>query len=263
MLCPVLAQHQAREKRHPSTVAAARVEVEGLTKRYATGGAELVALDAVDLAVDAEAFVAIVGPSGSGKSTLLHLLGAMDEADSGTILVDAEEVSRLSSSAQVGYRRRIGFVFQRFHLLPALTVLDNVAAPLLPYRTDFDKLERARELLAFVGLAGRERALPSELSGGQQQRVAIARALMNDPVLLLADEPTGNLDSQTGGEIIDLLLELRKQRPMTILVATHDQVIASRCDRIVRLFDGRIVDDIAVNPSASERVLERISRIEG
>jgi putative ABC transport system ATP-binding protein len=263
MLAFVLAQHQGDKDRHPGTGAAARIEVAGLTKRYLTGGAELVALDAVDLAVEAGAFVAIVGPSGSGKSTLLHLLGAMDDADSGTIQVDGEEVSRLSSSAQVGYRRRIGFVFQRFHLLPALTVIDNVAAPLLPYRTDFDKLERARELLDAVGLVGREQALPSELSGGQQQRVAIARALMNDPVLLLADEPTGNLDSQTGGEILDLLLDLRERRAMTILVATHDQVIASRCDRIVRLFDGRIVDDVVVNPSAHERVLERISRIEG
>jgi putative ABC transport system ATP-binding protein len=263
MFCQVLAQHRASEESHPSTVAAARVEVEGLTKRYTTGGSELIALDAVDLVVDPGAFVAIVGPSGSGKSTLLHLLGAMDDADSGAIRVDAEEVSRLSSSAQVAYRRRIGFVFQRFHLLPALTVLDNVAAPLLPYRTKFDKLERARELLAAVGLTGREKALPSELSGGQQQRVAIARALMNAPVLLLADEPTGNLDSQTGAEIMDLLLDLRERRAMTILVATHDQVIASRCDRIVRLFDGRIVDDVVVSPSASARVLERISRIEG
>ena len=263
MLAFVLAQHQAWTDQRPKSVAAARVEIEALTKRYTTGGAELLALDAIDLAVAPGAFVAIVGPSGSGKSTLLHLLGAMDEADSGTIRVDAQDVSRLSSSAQVGYRRRIGFVFQRFHLLPALTVLDNVAAPLLPYRTDFDKLERARELLHAVGLAGRERALPSELSGGQQQRVAIARALMNEPVMLLADEPTGNLDSQTGREIIDLLLDLRERHAMTMLVATHDQVIASRCDRIVRLLDGRIVDDVTVDPSAHERVFERISRIEG
>jgi putative ABC transport system ATP-binding protein len=263
MLPLVLTQHPARKERHPNTGAAARVEVDGLTKRYVAGGAELVALDAVDLTVAPESFVAIVGPSGSGKSTLLHLLGAMDDADTGTIRIDDEEVSRLSPSAQVRYRRRIGFVFQRFHLLPALTVLDNVAAPLLPYRTDFDKLERAQELLNAVGLAGREKALPSELSGGQQQRVAIARALINDPVLLLADEPTGNLDSQTGGEIIDLLLDLRERHSMTMLVATHDQVIASRCDRIVRLLDGRIVDDVVVEPTTPERVLDRISRIEG
>ena len=245
------------------TANAARVEVEGLSKRYMTGGVELVALDGVDLAVEAGAFVAIVGPSGSGKSTLLHLVGAMDEADAGTVRVGDDVVSRLSASQQVGYRRRIGFVFQRFHLLPALSVLDNVAAPLLPYRVPFDKVARARELLDAVGLADRDTALPSELSGGQQQRVAIARALMNEPVLLLADEPTGNLDSQTGAEIFDLLLDLREHRGMTVLVATHDQMIASRCDRIVRLLDGRIVDDVLVEAGAPERVLERISRIDG
>jgi putative ABC transport system ATP-binding protein len=242
---------------------AARVEVQGLSKRYTTGGAVLVALDGVDLAIEAEAFVAIVGPSGSGKSTLLHLVGAMDEADAGTVRVGDFVVSSLSASEQVGYRRHIGFVFQRFHLLPALSVLDNVAAPLLPYRVPFDKVARARELLDSVGLADREKALPSELSGGQQQRVAIARALMNEPVLLLADEPTGNLDSQTGGEIFDLLLDLREHRGMTVLVATHDQMIASRCDRIVRLLDGRIVDDVLVEAASPARVLERISRIDG
>jgi putative ABC transport system ATP-binding protein len=259
----VLAQRESPAEDTRRTASAAPVEVEGLSKRYTAGGVELVALDGVDLAVEAGAFVAIVGPSGSGKSTLLHLVGAMDEADAGTVRVGERVVSRLSSSEQVGYRRRIGFVFQRFHLLPALSVLDNVAAPLLPYRVPFDKVERARELLDAVGLAGREKALPSELSGGQQQRVAIARALMNDPVLLLADEPTGNLDSQTGGEIFDLLLDLRERRGMTVLVATHDQVIASRCDRIVRLLDGRIADDVLVEAATPARVLERISRIDG
>jgi len=259
----VLAQRESPAEDTALSATPAPVEVEGLCKRYTTGGVELVALDGVDLAVEAGAFVAIVGPSGSGKSTLLHLVGAMDEADAGTIRVGDDLVSRLSPSQQVGYRRHIGFVFQRFHLLPALSVLDNVAAPLLPYRMPFDKVERARELLDAVGLAGREKALPSELSGGQQQRVAIARALMNDPVLLLADEPTGNLDSQTGAEIFDLLLDLRERRGMTVLVATHDQMIASRCDRIVRLLDGRIVDDVLVEAAAPDRVLERISRIDG
>ena len=144
-----------------------------------------------------------------------------------------------------------------------MTALDNVAAPLLPYRTDFDKHERARDLLAAVGLGGREAALPWELSGGEQQRVAIARALVNEPILLMADEPTGNLDSQTGTEIIELLLGLRRRRGMTVIIATHDPVIASRCDRIVRLLDGRVLDEVAVEPSAPpEEVLERISRIE-
>jgi putative ABC transport system ATP-binding protein len=257
-----LAQRRSPAEDTPPA-AAARVEVEGLCKRFRTGGAELVALDRVDLAIEAGAFVAVVGPSGSGKSTLLHLLGAMDEADSGTIQVGGDVVSRLSASGRVRYRRRIGFVFQRFHLLPALSVLDNVAAPLLPYRVRFDKVGRARELLDAVGLAGREKALPSELSGGQQQRVAIARALVNDPVLLLADEPTGNLDSQTGTELVDLLLDLRERRGMSVLVATHDAMIASRCDRIIRLLDGRIVDEVVVEAATPERVLERISRIDG
>ena len=241
----------------------ARLEVERVSKRYETGGTVVIALDGVSLAADAGSLLAVTGPSGSGKSTLLHLVGAMDEADEGRIMVGDYEVTRLSRREQVGYRRRIGFVFQRFHLLPALTALDNVAAPLLPYRTDFDKHERAAELLAAVGLAGREDSLPSELSGGQQQRVAIARALVNEPILLLADEPTGNVDSTTGTEIIELLLDIRRRRGMTVLVATHDPMIASRCDRIVRLLDGRVLDEVEVVAGQEpEAVLERISRIE-
>jgi len=218
------------------------VEARGVAKRYFAGGADVTALGGVDLSIDAGALVAIVGPSGSGKSTLLHLLGAMDTPDEGTIHVGGTEVTALSGQEQVAYRRRVGFVFQRFHLLPALTAIDNVAAPLLPYRTAFDKHDRAHELLAAVGLAGRERSLPSELSGGQQQRVAIARALVNDPVVLLADEPTGNLDSKTGEDLMELLLELRAQRGTTVVVATHDATIAGRCDRVVRLHDGSVVD---------------------
>jgi putative ABC transport system ATP-binding protein len=171
-------------------------------------------------------------------------------------------VTSLDRRAQVAYRRTIGFVFQRFHLLPALTALDNVAAPLLPYATEFDKFERAAELLAAVGLEGREESLPSRLSGGEQQRVAIARALINDPQLLLADEPTGNLDSQTGTEIMELLLQLRAQRGMTVIVATHNPLVATRCDRVVRLLDGRVVDQVDVaEREEPEAVLERITRI--
>ena len=240
----------------------ARVEVCGLSKRYAANGASVIALDGVDLTVDAGAMIAVMGPSGSGKSTLLHLVGAMDSADAGTITVSELEVTALSARELVDYRRRIGFVFQRFHLLPALTVLDNVAAPLLPYRVEFDKHGRARELLAAVGLQGRERALPSELSGGQQQRVAIARALIGQPMLLLADEPTGNLDSQTGAEIVELLLRLRSDLGATVILATHDALIASRCDTVVRLLDGRVLDTVEVAPTAPAQLLERISRID-
>ena len=239
------------------------MEICGLAKRYATGETTVAALDGVDLTAESGALVAIMGPSGSGKSTLLHLIGAMDAADDGEIVVGDRTVTALSRGEQVEYRRRIGFVFQRFHLLPALTALDNVLAPVLPYKVEFDKDARGRDLLAAVGLAGREAALPSELSGGEQQRVAIARALVNDPMLVLADEPTGNLDSETSSEIVDLLLELRKQRGMTVFIGTHDAVVASRCDRIVRLLDGQIVDEVEVPRGLEpDRVLDRITRIE-
>jgi putative ABC transport system ATP-binding protein len=241
----------------------AKVEARGLAKRYTTDSSVVVALDDVTLGVAAGELLAVMGPSGSGKSTLLHLVGAMDTADAGTVTVGEYEVTSLPRGGQPAYRRRIGFVFQRFHLLPALTALDNVAAPLLPYRVAFDKHERARELLAAVGLAGREDALPSELSGGEQQRVAIARALVNDPMLLLADEPTGNLDSQTGAEIMRLLVELRARRGMTLIVATHDAAVASSCERVLRLRDGRIVDELVVPRDVDpDDVLERIGRLD-
>jgi putative ABC transport system ATP-binding protein len=188
----------------------------------------------------------VAGPSGSGKSTLLHVIGAMDTPDAGSIVVGGREVTALSRGEQAAYRRTIGFVFQRFHLLPALSVRDNVAAPVLPYRTAYDKFARASELLAAVGLGGRGNSLPSRLSGGEQQRVAIARALINEPGLLLADEPTGNLDSVTGAEIVNLILNLRSRRGMTVIVATHDPLVASRCDRVVKLRDGKVVDDVRV-----------------
>ena len=240
----------------------AAVGISRVAKRYATGTQTVVALDGVSLSIEAGALVAVAGPSGSGKSTLLHLLGAMDVPDEGTIRVGEAELTTLSRRERVEFRRRIGFVFQSFHLLPALTALDNVAAPLLPYRVDFDKHERARELLAAVGLRGRDGALPSELSGGQQQRVAIARALANDPILLLADEPTGNLDSRTGEELLQLLLDLRAQRGTTVVVATHDPVVASRCDRIVHLQDGLVLDITDVEPGEAAAVLERVTRLE-
>jgi putative ABC transport system ATP-binding protein len=246
-----------------SQVQGVPVALESLTRFYPIGqGQRVTAINDVTLELEAGTVVAITGPSGSGKSTLLHLVGAMDMPDSGTIRVGSIDVVGLSSSQQASYRRSIGFVFQRFHLLPGLTVLDNVAAPLLPYRTSFDKFAHARTLIERTGLAGREDSLPSRLSGGQQQRVAIARSLINNPALLLADEPTGNLDSATGAEVMELVLDLRRERGMTVIVATHDPVIASRCDRIVRLVDGSISDDIQVTPPANtDEVLGRISRL--
>jgi putative ABC transport system ATP-binding protein len=240
------------------------VLIQHVSKRYDTFGQPVVALGEVSLQVDEAEVVAIMGPSGSGKSTLLHVIGAMDRPDAGTVRVDGFDVTGLSRGEQAAYRRRIGFVFQRFHLLPALTALDNVVAPVLPYRTDFDKFERGRELLAGVGLAKRESSLPSRLSGGEQQRVAIARALINDPGLLLADEPTGNLDSATGGEIVQLILDLRQVRGMSVIVATHDPVVASRCERVVRLRDGRVIDDVRVpRREAGEDLLGEIGRLDG
>lgn len=218
------------------------VRLTGVTRRYPG----LVALDAVDLNIDDGEAVAVTGPSGSGKSTVLHLIGGMDRPDEGTVEVDGEELIPRRLDA---HRRRIGFVFQRFHLLPALTVLDNVLAPVLPRRVDFDRRARGMELLEAVGLAARADALPSELSGGQQQRVAVSRALINRPGLLLADEPTGNLDSATGREIIDLLLSLRERYGMTLLLTTHDPEVAVSCDRIVRLRDGRVVADEQLTPA--------------
>jgi putative ABC transport system ATP-binding protein len=227
-----------------SSATASLVRVEGVSKRYALGDdAVVTALEDVTLEIDAGTVTAVMGPSGSGKSTLLHVLGAMDVPDDGTIRIGELELTRQSSKERMRYRRRIGFVFQRFHLLAALSAADNVAAPLLPFKPPFDPRARAEELLDAVGLAGRGNSLPSRLSGGEQQRVAIARALVNDPVLVLADEPTGNLDSGTSEEIMDLLLRLRHERGTTILVATHDPLVAGRCDSVMQIHDGRIVRD--------------------
>lgn len=217
------------------------LSVRGLRRTYRPpGGVAIEALRGVDLDLAAGSVTALTGPSGSGKSTLLHLLGGMDTPDSGSIVADDLELQSLSRSQLVRYRRTVGFVFQHFALLPALTARDNVLLPVLPYKVRYDREERAEELLAEVGLAGREGALPSQLSGGQRQRVAIARAMMGTPRLLIADEPTGNLDSSTGAEIIDLLLRLREERRLTIVLGTHDETLAGRCDRIVHLRDGEL-----------------------
>jgi putative ABC transport system ATP-binding protein len=238
------------------------VTVAGLVKTFEAGGATITAIDGLTLDIEPGRVVAVTGPSGSGKSTLLHLIGAIDRADEGRITVGDAEITRLRRGELAQYRRRIGFVFQRYHLLPSLTALDNVIATVLPYRVGFDRVERARGLLDAVGLAGRERSLPSELSGGQQQRVAIARALINEPGLLLADEPTGNLDSAGGAQILDLLLELRRARGMTILLATHEQHLAARCDRLVRLSDGKLVEDVDLTEGEDpETTLARATRL--
>jgi len=234
------------------------VELRGVCKRYGTGqGEQVTAADGVSLTIEGGAFIALTGASGSGKSTLLHMIGAIERPDSGVITVGGTTVTALRGGAQADYRRTVGFVFQRYNLLPALTALDNVIAPVLPYRTPWDKRDRARELLAAVGLAGRERSLPARMSGGEQQRIAIARALVNTPALLLADEPTGNLDSANATEILDLLARLRAEHQMTIILASHDPQIAARAERLIRLRDGAVIDDIQLT---ADRPVEDLLR---
>jgi putative ABC transport system ATP-binding protein len=234
------------------------LELRGVGKRYGTGaGGQVTAADNVTFTIEAGAFVALTGASGSGKSTLLHLIGAIERPDSGVIISNGTEVTALRGAAQADYRRTVGFVFQRYNLLPGLTALDNIIAPVLPYRTRWDKHDRARQLLAAVGLAGRERSLPARMSGGEQQRIAIARALINTPALLLADEPTGNLDSANATEILDLLARLRAEHDMTIVLASHDPQVAARSERLIRLRDGAVTDDI---PLTRDRPVQDVIR---
>jgi len=201
------------------------VRLAGVTKTFATGDTRVTAADHVNLEIPAGSVVALTGPSGSGKSTLLHLLGAIESADSGDLRVGDVDLTTLRRGRLTAYRRSVGFVFQRYHLLPTLSALDNVLAPVLPYRVGFDKTARARELLDRVGLAG-------------------------------------NLDSATGAEILDLLLDLRDQYGMTIVIATHDQHVAARCERLVRLRDGRVVDDIDLTGGEPpEATLARVDQL--
>jgi putative ABC transport system ATP-binding protein len=238
------------------------IELNGVCRSYGLDKRSAVrAADDLSLTIAAGSFVALGGPSGSGKSTLLHMIGAMERPDSGTITVGDKEITRLRPHALATYRSTVGFVFQRYNLLPALTALDNVMAPVLPYKTSFSKKERARQLLAAVGLADRERSLPTQLSGGEQQRVAIARALVNTPTVLLADEPTGNLDSANASDVMKLLTDLRSEYAMTVILATHDAQIAASADRLVRLRDGSVVDDLDL--TGGEPAEDTIRRIAG
>ena len=226
----------------PTTAATPGVAVDfrEVTKTYRSpGGIAVTALDNVTLEVAPGESVALMGPSGSGKSTLLHLAGLMDLPDAGQIVIGGQTTNTLNEKQRAAMRRNIGFVFQRFHLLPALSAVDNVTAPLLPFKVGFDKHARAVELLDAVGLGLRKDHIPSRLSGGEQQRVAIARALINQPGMLLADEPTGNLDTHTGSQIVDLLLRLHAERGITILIATHDPDLAARCSRTVTIRNGQ------------------------
>ena len=226
---------------------AAVIETRGLRTVYSPGSeAEVVALHDVDLRIDAGEFVAIMGPSGSGKSTLMNLLGCLDTPTAGTYLCDGIDIATLDAEARAVLRRdKIGFVFQGFNLLPRMDALENVAMPMgyanVPAA---ERRERAREALAAVGLENRGHHRPSELSGGQQQRVAIARALINRPPVLLADEPTGALDSKTGEEILELFKRLQREGHTVVLI-THDPDVAHHCDRIFAMRDGELHEDTA------------------
>jgi len=223
------------------------VRTEGLSKRY-DGDAPVQAVNDVSLAVSRGEFVAVQGPSGSGKSTLLNMIGTLDAPTAGRVVVDDVDISTLRGDALADFRRRtIGFVFQLFNLVPTLTALENVMLPLIPYRRGlkFDLQARSRELLGAVGLENRGHHLPGQLSGGEQQRVAIARALINHPRLILADEPTGNLDSKAGEEVVQLLRQLNCDNGITILLVTHDSSVAACADRIVHFQDGSVVQSQA------------------
>ena len=218
---------------------ASALSIRGVVKTFEQGAMR--ALDGVDLDVAAGEFVAVVGPSGCGKSTLLHLIAALERADEGSIIVNGKDIEKERNLSR--YRARdVGLVFQLDNLLTSLSASENVQVPMFEGgKSTGERRARAAALLALVDLTGKANSLPSQLSGGERQRVAIARALANDPAILLADEPTGRLDSVSGRRILDLLEELRKERGLTVIVVTHDHDVATRADRIVEMLDGRIV----------------------
>ena len=218
------------------------IELKSVSKVFQTKDIETRALDDICLKINSSEFVSIMGPSGCGKSTLLNLIGLLDQPTAGTILIHDTDVSGMSDREAARFRNKsLGFVFQNFHLVPSLNVMDNVELPLLYGRVPaVERKERVKEVLNMVGLSHRMKHFPSQLSGGQCQRVAIARAIVGHPEIILADEPTGNLDSRMGEEIMDILLELNKLG-VTVVMVTHDEHIASKTGRIVRLLDGKLV----------------------
>ena len=219
------------------------LRVENLTKVYGKGENEVRALDGVSFSVNKGEFVAVIGPSGSGKSTLLHILGGVDRPTSGRVLMDGKDVYAQNEEQLAIFRRRqVGLIYQFYNLIPVLNVTENITLPVL---MDGQKVNRDRlkELITTLGLTGRENHLPNQLSGGQQQRVSIGRALMNAPAVVLADEPTGNLDSKNSKEIVDLLKISNEKYGQTLIVITHDESIALQADRIISIDDGKITRD--------------------
>jgi len=221
------------------------VETVNLRKTYILGKVPVNALCGVNLKVEKGDFIAILGPSGSGKSTLLNMIGALDTPTEGKVLIDGVDISTLNDNKLAEIRHRVGFVFQFFNLIPRLTALGNVELPLsIAGLSKNEKRKRAENLLETVGLTDRMKHKPAELSGGQRQRVAIARALANNPSFLLMDEPTGNIDSKTASDIMDLVQELNEKKGVTIVIITHDQNLAGRAKRIVRMLDGTVIKEV-------------------
>ena len=218
------------------------IRLEGVGRRFHLGGIEVLALDGVSLAIEAGEYLAVMGPSGAGKSTLLNVLGLLDRPDEGEYWLEGARTARLAEPELARLRgQAIGFVFQSFHLVPRLTAFENVALPLmLAGMAPAERTTRVAALLAELGLSARANHRPAELSGGQRQRVAIARAMVTQPRLLLADEPTGNLDSRSGEEVIALLEHLNRERGVTLVVVTHDERIGARAGRRIRMNDGRL-----------------------
>lgn len=220
------------------------IVAQGLEKTYMSGGKPLAVLKSVDFEVAPQSFVAVVGPSGSGKTTLLGLLAGLDEPSGGRVHLDGTDIFALTEDDRAGFRaERVGFVFQTFHLLPTLTALENVLVPLELRGGGKGLRDRAADLLAEVGLGDRMSHYPAQLSGGEQQRVALARAFANEPKILFADEPTGNLDEETGATIVAIMERLIQAVDTTLVMVTHDMQLAERAHRVVRLADGRIVED--------------------
>lgn len=218
------------------------VRVRGVTRTYEVGGQSVHALRGVDIDIKRGEYISIMGPSGSGKSTLFNMVGGLDKPTAGTVFIDEVDVAQLDAFELAWMRcRKIGYIFQSYNLIPVMTALENITLPMIFAGADLDEqMEKGRKLLEAVGIAHRMHNKPSQLSGGQQQRVAIARALANDPAIILADEPTGNLDQKTGHEIIQLLKRLNRESGVTIITATHDDKMLDVSDRIVWITDGKI-----------------------
>lgn len=224
------------------------LRIEQLSKVYGKGETAVTALDDVSFTVNKGEFVAIIGPSGSGKSTLLHMLGGVDRPTSGKVIVDNTDIYSMNETQLAIFRRRqIGLIYQFYNLIPVLTVEENITLPLLLDEQKVDK-KQLNDIVTTLGLQQRLKHLPNQLSGGQQQRVSIGRAVISNPALMLADEPTGNLDSKNSGEIIDLLKMLNKTYNQTLMVITHDERIALQADRVIAIEDGRIAKDEVVRP---------------